>query len=178
MTTTPTTQAADQPDAAMDLGARVRGVHRQFPTGVTVVTACVDGKPVGLAVNAFSSISLEPPLVLVCVNESSASYPAVFDSEHIGINILAADQLNVAATFAKSGGDKFANLAWQVSSQEVPVLEGVAGHLELEIQYKIPAYSHTIFIGEVIEANATDERAPLVYKAGKFYDGSRLEPAH
>ncbi|NMR32026.1 flavin reductase family protein [Crystallibacter degradans] len=174
-TSEPQTQAQTATDAAMELSNRVRAVHRQYPTGVTVVTAAVGGKPYGLAVNAFSSISLEPPLVLVCVNESSRSYPAVFESEYIGINILAADQMNVAATFAKSGGDKFAELDWTLSELAVPVLNGVAGHFELEVKYKIPAYSHTIFIGQVVEA-ASAQKAPLVYQAGKFFDGALLEP--
>ena len=78
--------AAQEPaqEPAQELADRVRAVHRQYPTGVTVVTTAVDGVPYGLAVNAFSSISLDPPLVLVCVNESSRSYPAVFDSDHLG----------------------------------------------------------------------------------------------
>jgi flavin reductase (DIM6/NTAB) family NADH-FMN oxidoreductase RutF len=172
-TATQAQPAADQRSA--ELADRVRGVHRQYPTGVTVVTAAAGGKPYGLAVNAFSSISLEPPLVLVCVNESSRSYPAVFEADHIGINILAADQAGVAGTFAKSGGDKFAALPWRAGAHGVPVLDGVAGHFELEVKYKIPAYSHTIFIGQVVEADSSG-KAPLVYQAGKFFDGARLEP--
>lgn len=157
-----------------DLGARVRNVHRKYPTGVTVVTTAVDGVPFGLAVNAFSSISLDPPLVLVCVNESSKSYPAVFEAEHIGINILAFDQKSVAGTFARSGGDKFAELDWRASVNGVPILDGVAGHFELEVKYKIPAYTHTIFIGQVVEAGFND-KAPLVYQDGRFFDGTKLE---
>lgn len=174
-TTEPQMQRQATTDAAVELSHRVRGVHRQYPTGVTVVTAAVDGKPYGLAVNAFSSISLEPPLVLVCVNESSQSYPAVFESDYIGINILGADQVDVARTFAKSGGDKFAELDWRLSDLGVPVLNGVAGHFELEVKYKIPAYSHTIFVGHVVEA-ASAQKSPLVYQAGKFFDGAKLEP--
>ncbi|MDQ1058095.1 flavin reductase (DIM6/NTAB) family NADH-FMN oxidoreductase RutF [Arthrobacter globiformis] len=174
MTDTGTT-AITENERAADLSNRVRAVHRQYPTGVTVVTAGVDGKPYGLAVNAFSSISLDPPLVLVCVNESSNSYGPVFASDYIGINILAADQVGVAGTFAKSGGDKFAELDWELSRLGVPVLAGVAGHFELEVKYKIPAYSHTIFVGQVVEAASAD-KAPLVYQAGKFFDGARLEP--
>jgi flavin reductase (DIM6/NTAB) family NADH-FMN oxidoreductase RutF len=173
-TTATQAQPAAGPDG-IELGERVRGVHRQYPTGVTVVTAAAGGKPYGLAVNAFSSISLDPPLVLVCVNESSQSYPAVFEADHIGVNILAADQAGVAGIFARSGGDKFAALQWRPSARGVPVLDGVAGHFELEVKYKIPAYSHTIFIGQVVEADASG-KAPLVYQAGKFFDGARLEP--
>lgn len=162
---------------AQELSQRVRGVHRQYPTGVTVVTAAEEGRPYGLAVNAFSSISLEPPLVMVCVNESSRSYPHVFDSSHIGVNILAADQVDVAETFARSGGDKFATLDWVPGSTGVPVLARVAGHFEIEVKYRMPAYTHTIFIGEVVDAASDPEKAPLVYQGGKFFDGERLAPA-
>lgn len=171
MSTTPTIPAAA---TAEELGVRVRNVHRKYPTGVTVVTAAVDGCPFGLAVNAFSSISLDPPLVLVCVNESSKSYPAVFEADHIGINILAFDQKSLAGTFARSGGDKFAELDWHASPNGTPILAGVAGHFELEVKYKIPAYTHTIFIGEVVEAGFS-EKAPLVYQDGRFFDGTKLE---
>ncbi|GER23182.1 hypothetical protein NCCP1664_16780 [Zafaria cholistanensis] len=163
-------------DPVQELAARVRAVHRQYPTGVTVVTAAVDGVPYGLAVNAFSSISLDPPLVLVCVNESSRSYPAVFDSDYLGVNILAADQRPVAGAFAVSGGDKFAQLDWTPSERGVPVLDGVAGHFELEVKYKIPAFTHTIFIGRVIDAQSSG-KAPLVYQGGGFFDGTQLVPA-
>jgi flavin reductase (DIM6/NTAB) family NADH-FMN oxidoreductase RutF len=166
------TSSEGAPDTT--LATRVRAVHRQYPTGVTVVTAAVNKNPVGLAVNAFSSISMDPPLVLVCVNESSNSFPAVFESNFIGINILASDQLDVAGTFAKSGGDKFAEIDWRLSDLGVPILDGVAGHLELEIKFKIPAYTHTIFIGQVVEAGASG-KSPLVYHAGTFFDGAKLE---
>lgn len=168
------TSTATETEHAQELSNRVRAVHRQYPTGVTVVTAYADGKPYGLAVNAFSSISLDPPLVLVCVNESSNSYGPVFASDHIGVNILAADQVGVAGTFAKPGGNKFADLDWSLSGRGVPLINGVAGHFELEVKYKIPAYSHTIFIGQVVEASSSGE-APLIYQAGKFFDGKKLE---
>lgn len=160
-----------------DVDVQVRGVHRQYPTGVTVVTASDGGVPFGLAVNAFSSVSLEPPMILVCVNESSKSYPHVFEAEHIGINILASDQVDVAGAFAKSGGDKFANLNWFEGTTGVPVLEGVAGYFELEVKYKIPAYTHTIFLGQVVNANADELKAPLVYQGGSFFDGRKLVSA-
>jgi flavin reductase (DIM6/NTAB) family NADH-FMN oxidoreductase RutF len=175
-TSTAEAGAAAAQEPAQELADRVRAVHRQYPTGVTVVTTAVDGVPYGLAVNAFSSISLDPPLVLVCVNESSRSYPAVFDSDHLGVNILASDQRAVAGAFATSGGDKFAQLDWTRSERGVPVLDGVAGHFELEVKYKIPAFTHTIFIGEVIDARASG-KAPLVYQGGGFFDGAQLVPA-
>lgn len=159
-----------------DLVERVKGVHRAFPTGVTVVTTCIEGVPYGLAVNAFSSISLSPPLVLVCVAETSSTYDRLFQGDHLAVNILSADQSSVAHRFAKSGGDKFAELEWRRGVHGAPVLEGVAGHLELEIEKRVPAYTHTIFIGRVIEAQAGD-REPLVYLGARFYEAGNLRQA-
>jgi flavin reductase (DIM6/NTAB) family NADH-FMN oxidoreductase RutF len=152
----------------------VKAVHRRFPTGVTVVTTCVDGQPYGLAVNAFSSISLSPPLVLVCVAERSATHARLFQGDHIAVNILAHDQEDVAGVFARSGVDKFRDLQWHRGQHGAPVLEGVSAYLELEIEKRIPAYTHTIFIARVRDAIATD-RSPLVYLGGRLIDGAQLE---
>jgi flavin reductase (DIM6/NTAB) family NADH-FMN oxidoreductase RutF len=154
----------------------VRAVHRHYPTGVTVVTTCVDGEPYGLAVNAFSSISLTPPLVLVCVAVNSNTHERLFNQEHFAVNILAHDQADIAARFAKSGGDKFADLEWRRGDRGSPILEGVSAHLELSIETRMPAYTHTVFVGRVEDACA-GEKPPLLYLAGQFFDGSAVSPA-
>jgi flavin reductase (DIM6/NTAB) family NADH-FMN oxidoreductase RutF len=154
---------------------RVRAVHRSFPTGVTIVTTCVEGHPYGLAVNAFSSISLDPPLVLVCVAAKSSTYPRLFLGTHLGINILASDQAGIAERFARSGGDKFDELSWTSGGAGAPLIEGVSAHLELEIETRIPAHTHTIFIGRVINALSFG-RAPLIYFDATFFDGAKLVP--
>lgn len=156
-----------------DLELQVRDAHRAFPTGVTIVTTQVDGSPVGLAVNAFSSVSMDPPLVQVCVNSSSQSHSFLRDSRHLGISILGHDQAAVAMTFAKSGGDKFSRVAWHVGSRGVPMIDGVAAGFEVEIYQQVLAGTHTIFICRVL-AVETSSIPPLVYSAGGFYDGARL----
>jgi flavin reductase (DIM6/NTAB) family NADH-FMN oxidoreductase RutF len=153
----------------------VKKVHRSFPSGVTIVTTSVEGKPYGLAVNAFSSVSLSPPMVLVCINETSSTYPRFFAGRRFGISILANDQTNVAARFAKSGGDKFAELAWEEGPHGQPLISDATAQLELDIVSMIPAGTHTIFVGRVITA-ATSGKAPLVYHNGGFFDGGRLSP--
>lgn len=157
------------------MAAVVREVHRRFPTGVTVVTTCVDRKPYGLAVNAFSSISIDPPAVLVCVAQTSTTHPRLYASDWLAVNILATDQLDVAGRFATSGGDKFAGLEWEPGSSGAPVLRGVAAFLELEVERRIVAYTHTIFIGRVHHA-AVSERRPLTYLGGAFYAVDSLTP--
>lgn len=153
----------------------VRGVHRKFITGVTVVTTDDDGTPRGLAVNAFSSISLDPPMVLVCVQHSSSTHPALHRASHLGISILAADQLDVAKTFASKGDDKFARISWTPGGFGAPLIDGSCAQLEVEIGERLEAGSHTVFTGRVVSARH-DDLAPLVYSGGGFFDISHTAP--
>src|SRR4051812_41494505 len=95
-----------------DLTESIRRFHQSFPTGVTIVTTSVQGKPYGLAVNAFASVSMDPPLVMVCVKETSSTYPHLYAQDEFGVSILDSDQLDVAEIFSKSGVDKFSAISW------------------------------------------------------------------
>jgi flavin reductase (DIM6/NTAB) family NADH-FMN oxidoreductase RutF len=165
----------ETPASEDELLTTVKDVHRHFPTGVTIVTTCIDGEPSGLAVNAFSSISIEPPVVLVCVAKTSATYDRLYGGDHIAVNVLASDQVEVARRFARSGGDKFSEVEWHPGVGGAPILGGVSGYLEIEIETRIPAYTHTIFIGRVVQAKAFDH-PPLVYLGGEFFAGEQLSP--
>ena len=154
---------------------QVRRFHRQFPTGVTVVTAMHEGQPKGLAVNAFASVSLEPAVVMICVANQAATAPALHETDQIVINMLASDQVEVARRFASSGGDKFAGLDWQPAEVGAPLLSGVAAHLEAQIEQRIPAYTHTIFLARVLSA-AVHDRPPMVYLDGHFHGPEALGP--
>lgn len=162
-------------DRDADLVNAVKRVHRSFPSGVTVVTTSIEGRPFGLAVNAFSSVTLGPPMVLVCINETSSTYPKFFTGNGFGISILANDQISVAKRFAASGGDKFADIAWENGPSGQPLVSGAAAHLELDIASMLPAGTHTIFVGRVVTA-ATSGKAPLIYHNASFFDGGALQP--
>lgn len=161
-------------DAAVDAAA-VREVHRRFITGVTVVTTMDGDLPRGLAVNAFCSISLEPPLVMVCVQTTSSTYPALLRAEHLGINILAADQTGVAGVFASKAADKFAELDWTPAAHGSPLLDGAAARVEVEIGERLRASTHTAFLGRIVQAEHRDTD-PLVYRAGKFFSPDGMTP--
>jgi flavin reductase (DIM6/NTAB) family NADH-FMN oxidoreductase RutF len=92
------------------------------------------------------------------------------------VNILAAHQAHVAQHFAVSGGDKFHDLQWQPGRHGAPVIDEVSAYFEAALEHRIPAYTHTIFIGRVLDA-AGSERPPLLYLGGKFFDGSAVQPA-
>lgn len=155
---------------------RLRGVHRKFVTGVTVVTtAGGDGAPRGLAVNAFASISLEPPLIMVCVQKTSSTYEPLFASEYFAVNLIAADQMPVVQVFASKRQDKFSDVAWHPGVHGSPIIEGTCAHMEALMQERFQASTHTVFLGKVIDAQYSD-RPPLLYGGGAFFDGTQLAP--
>ena len=153
----------------------MKQVNRQFVTGVTVVTVMDGDLPRGLAVNAFSSISLEPPMVMVCVQRTSSTYECLFRASHLAINILSTDQLDVVNCFAAKSADKFSGVAWTPGRFGSPLIEQSSAQMEVEIRERLQASTHTIFICRVVDAAVTD-RPPMVYSAGRFFDGGALNP--
>lgn len=151
----------------------VRAMHRTMVTGVTVVSTDSDGEPRGLAVNAFSSVSLEPPLILVCVQKNSSTYSHLIASKYFGVSVLAANQMNVARVFATKQDRKFDQVAWHSGELGVPLLDGATSTMEVELQDTLHASTHTIFIGR-IKAVAGTNAPPLVYTNGQFYDGGQM----
>ena len=149
--------------------------NRQFITGVTVVTTQSDGEPKGLAVNSYASVSLEPPLVMVCIQKTSSTYPALFSATHLGINILGTEQRETVATFASKSADKFAEVDWHAGPHGSPLIDGSPASLEAEIRERFQAKTHTVFICRVRHAEVT-ETSPIVYKAGRFYNSEELSP--
>jgi len=154
---------------------QIKQVHRRFVTGVTVVTTMADGTPKGLAVNAFSSISLDPPLILVCVQKTSSTYESLFSATHLAVNILSAQQMDVVSTFASKKPDKFADVSWRPGPYGSPLVDGSSAIVEAEICERLQASTHSIFIGRVRHAEV-DDADPVIYSAGAFYHGGHLEP--
>lgn len=151
----------------------MKRVNRQFVTGVTVVTALDGDTPRGLAVNAFASISLDPPTVMVAVQHTSSTHECLFTADHLAINILSTDQLDVVTTFATKSADKFADLDWTPGPFGSPQIGRSAAVMEVEIRERLQASTHTVFICRVVHAEVS-ERHPMVYSAGKFFDGGAL----
>jgi steroid delta-isomerase-like uncharacterized protein len=154
----------------------VRAMHRTMVTGVTVVSTDSEGEPRGLAVNAFSSVSLEPPLILICVQKNSSTYSHLIASKYFGVSVLAADQMSVARVFATKQERKFDQVDWHRGELGVPLLDGATSTMEVELQDTLHATTHTIFIGR-IKAVAGTNAPPLVYTNGQFFDGGRLAAA-
>jgi flavin reductase (DIM6/NTAB) family NADH-FMN oxidoreductase RutF len=153
----------------------MKQVNRQFITGVTVVTTMDDEKPRGLAVNAFSSVSLDPPTVMVAVQRTSSTHDCLFRATHLAINILSTNQLDVVGVFATKADDKFAGLDWEPGPFGSPLLKRSGAQMEVEIRERLQASTHTLFVCRVVHATVSD-RHPMVYSAGKFFDGGTLTP--
>jgi len=138
-----------------------------FAAGVTVITTRgEDGAPYGLTATAFTSVSLEPPLVLVCIDKKAESHPH-FASGVFAVNLLAAHQQDVSQHFAKSGGDKFSQLQYRSGVTGAPLLADTLGHLECRTVHVYEGGDHTIFVGEVVDADVRDVE-PLLHFRGAY----------
>jgi flavin reductase (DIM6/NTAB) family NADH-FMN oxidoreductase RutF len=145
-----------------------RRVLGHFAAGVTVITTVGDdGKPYGLTATAFTSVSLDPPLVLVCVDKRAESHAHFHTSRVFTVNFLAADQQELSRRFAVSGGDKFSGVQVRQGATGAPVLADVLGHLECRTTDICEGGDHTIFIGQVEAADARDGE-PLLYFRGAY----------
>ena len=141
-----------------------------FATGVTIVTARnAQGDFIGLTANSFNSVSLTPPLVLWSLARSAGSMAAFSAGSHYAINILCADQQDLAKQFAARGGDRFAGVGFEVGSGGAPLLQGAAATFECFNRSRYDEGDHVIFVGEVERCTHRAGASPLLFHGGKFY---------
>lgn len=151
----------------MDLRSFRRALGK-FATGVTVVTTTdATGRPRGFTANSFTSVSLEPPLILICVGNSASSYAAFAACHGFTVNILGAAQRNIADTFASKSVDKFDRIAWSLGSNGAPRIARSLAILECRVHERVPAGDHLVLVGKVLEF-ATEDQEPLVYQGGGY----------
>ena len=140
-----------------------------FASGVTVITVCDrDGRPTGLTASAFTSVSLDPPLILVCVDHKSQSYPALVAGKVFAVNVLCHDQEHVSRRFATTKiENKFEGVPFSVSPMGLPLLDNALAHLECATVNVHIEGDHSIFVGRV-EQVRTGSGLPLVYYRGRY----------
>ena len=138
-----------------------------FASGVTVVTTEHEGTLFGMTVAAFCSLSLRPPLVLVCIDKRVKTHQAIAASRCFGVSVLAAGQADVSNRFASKVDDKFADIAYHRGELGVPLLDGAIATLECRVADQLEGGDHSIFVGEVALAETRDG-APLVYFRGGY----------
>ena len=143
-----------------------RTVLSCFPTGVTIVaTRGPDGSPVGLTVNSFTSVSLDPPLVLVCINRHANSHDPLLAAPGFTVSILSGAQVDLATRFAMRPSEgRFEGVAWSPAPSGNPVLTGCAAWLDCSIHEVVNAGDHTIILGKTEAAGWTDQPALLFHR--------------
>lgn len=147
----------------------LREVMGRFATGVTIVTTeDKEGKPYGLTVNSFTSVSMTPPLVLVCLDNQLSGLANFKESGRFGVNILAEGQTDLSDFFALAGTDRSQG-HYVTGETGVPLLEGVLARMECEIVSLSPGGDHTIVLGEVKGAEVLQpDKGPLLYHGGRY----------
>ena len=150
--------------------AEFRAALGMFATGVTIVTARTEqGVLVGLTANSFNSVSLSPPLVLWSLSRAAGSMAAFRTGSHYAVNILSADQQDLAKQFASRDGDRFANVQYELGPSGAPLLEGAIATFECYNRSRYEEGDHVIFVGEVERCAFRAGVPPLLFHGGKFY---------
>ena len=145
-----------------------RKVLSQFASGVTIVTTTdADGRPTGLTASAFTSVSLDPPLILVCVSHKSQSYPALRDRGRFAVNFLRTEQQELSRRFATTRLDKFDGVPYRMGELGVPVLSEALAYVECVTHNAHVEGDHTVFIGRV-DAYGAAAGDPLLYFRGQY----------
>jgi len=142
----------------------LKGVMRCYPQGVTVLTIVTEGAPLGMTVSAFTSLSLDPALVLVCIQKSISKYKEFTAAESFAVNILGEDQKSISENFGGkiSFSDRFIGIKYSAGANGAPILDGVLGVIECEKSVTIDGGDHTIVIGLVTKAQQFSDKRPLV----------------
>ena len=153
-----------QPD-----GADFRRVLGQFATGVTIITAMDGDEPTGVAANSFTSVSLDPPLVLFCVGRTSSTWPRIERARKFAVNILGEHQEELCQLFAQKGADRFGQVEWHLGAGGSPVLHDCLAYLDCEFWAEYDGGDHIIVVGQVLDLGLTEGAGPLLFFGGKYH---------
>jgi flavin reductase (DIM6/NTAB) family NADH-FMN oxidoreductase RutF len=139
-----------------------------FPSGVTAVGGMVDGRPNGMAASSFTSVSLDPPLVSVCVAHSSTTWPVIAALPTLGVSVLAEDHAAVASSLAAKTGDRFADVAWEASETGAVFVHGSSLWLECTVHAQIPAGDHDIVLLHIEALQTYPDVAPMIFHGSRY----------
>jgi flavin reductase (DIM6/NTAB) family NADH-FMN oxidoreductase RutF len=147
---------------------RLRTVFGAHPTGVAAVAALVGDELTGIAASSFTSVSLSPPLVSICIARTSTTWPTLRHAVRLGVSILSADQERAGRQLAGHQAERFADLAWRTTEDGAVLLDGAAGWFETSIENEIRAGDHDIVLLRVHDLDADHHISPLVFHASQF----------
>lgn len=146
-----------------------RDVLGNFPTGVVVITAQgADGEPVGMVVGSFTSVSLDPPMVLFLADRGSSTFPKIRDAGNFVVNVLASDQVDLCRAMAAKGPDRFQNVGWQPTDSGAPVLDGVVAWIDCAMAEVVDAGDHVIALAAVQDLQVVSAKLPLLFFRGGY----------
>jgi 3-hydroxy-9,10-secoandrosta-1,3,5(10)-triene-9,17-dione monooxygenase reductase component len=148
--------------------ATFRAVLGRFCSGITVITALGADGPLGLTCQSFSSLSLDPPLVLFSPARTSRTWPRIREVGRLCVNVLAEGHCELSAAMARSGTDKFAGVRWGTSAHGAPRLEGAVAWLDCVLEAEHDGGDHTIVVAEVHGLSADPSARPLLYYQGRY----------
>jgi 3-hydroxy-9,10-secoandrosta-1,3,5(10)-triene-9,17-dione monooxygenase reductase component len=146
--------------------ARFREVLGHFATGITIVTACEEGVPVGFSCQSFAALSLDPPMVILAPAKSSTSWPRIAQAGAFCVNILERGQEAICRAFAVSGGDKFDGVEWTPGITGSPLISGSLAYVECTLGAIFEGGDHEIVTGHVVAMEAHDGAPLLFYRSG------------
>ena len=144
---------------------------RSFPTGVTVVGSAYGGEKRGMTVNSFTSVSLNPPTVLVCIMKDSGCHPVIEQSGAFSVSVLAEDQSELSSKFADHDEvdvHRFLSVDHHIGTLDVPLVDGAVAELECAVEDRLSTGDHTVFVGRVVSAKVTSDKAPLVFHRSRY----------
>jgi 3-hydroxy-9,10-secoandrosta-1,3,5(10)-triene-9,17-dione monooxygenase reductase component len=145
-----------------------RSVLGHFATGVTIITAMDGEEPVGMAANSFTSLSLDPPLILFCVAHTSSTWPRIEAAGTFAVNILGEGHEELSNLFAQKGADRFSATPWRVGVSGAPVLEEAIAYLDCRFEAEHPGGDHKIIVGRVLDLDVREGARPLLFFRGGY----------
>ncbi len=157
-----------------------RQVVGSFACGVTVITTGIEGRFHGMTASAFTSLSLDPCLVLVCIDRQALTLPALQESGRFNVNILSERQQHLSMTFSskdKSETHRLDGVDFHLGEYDQPLLEGVIGYLECELREQYEGGDHIIAVGEVMAAGVGEQEPPLAYFRSSYRELAELDPS-
>lgn len=156
-------------DTAAILDSRtLRNAFGCFPSGVTAICAIIDGEPVGMAASSFVSVSLDPPLVLVCIQKSSTTWKKLKSASRIGVSVLGEEHDRACSQLAAKSGDRFEGLEWSTTEGGAVLLDGAAVSLDCSVVEEIAAGDHQLVLFKIEELKFQPTVNPLVFHGSRF----------
>jgi len=149
-------------------GEQLRAAFGCFPSGITAVCATVDGQPVGMAASSFTSVSLDPPLVSLCIQHTSTTWPVLRTGPALGLSVLAEGQDEISARLARRGTDRFAGTSWAETGNGSVFVHGATLWLDCTLHAEVPSGDHCIVLLRVHALRADPGTPPLIFHGSRY----------